>query len=362
MKRIGYIYDRIYTMENLRLAHKQASKDKSHYNAVRTVNKNPDYYLRQIQELLQNKTYEVSPYTYRTIWDKGKERKLSKLPYFPDRIIQWAIMLQLESTFNKTFTSFTCASLKGRGIHQAAAITERYLQDTSGTAYCLKIDVRKFYPNINHVKLKELLSRKFKDPDLLELLSKIIDSIPGGVGLPIGSYLSQYLANFYLTYFDHYLKEQLKVEYVVRYMDDVIILTDSKERAHQLRQSIATYLATTLKLELKHNWQVFPVDARGIDFVGYRHFHDYRLLRKSTCKTMKRKLRRLKRKVDSGKDLSYRDYCSANSYKGWLKWCNSYRLQDKYLAPLKSALDKYHSTKIKKKGGDPIETHRDCTG
>ena len=114
------------------------------------------------------------------------------------------------------------------------------------------------------------------------LLDLIIDS--HNEGLPIGSYLSQYLANFYLSYFDHWLIEQKKVKYVIRYMDDIIILSDNKKFLHQLRKDIEIYLNNELDLKLKDNWQVYPVESRGIDFVGYKSYHTHRLLRKKTKK------------------------------------------------------------------------------
>ncbi len=203
MKRQGGIFPKIYEMDNLREAHRNARKDKLFYKEVKMVDSNPDYYFGQIQEMLKNKTYEVSEYTVSVISDKGKERELRKLPYFPDRIIQWAIMLQIEHVFHEVFTNFTCASLRNRGIHAATRLLDKFMKDEVGTVYCLKIDINKFYPNINHELLKGLLRKKFKDADLLELLDSIIDSIPEEAGVPIGSYLSQYLANFYLAYFDH---------------------------------------------------------------------------------------------------------------------------------------------------------------
>lgn len=146
-----------------------------------------------------NGTYQVNPedYTVSTINDKGKSRELWKLPYFPHRIIQWAIMLQIEPVFNQVFTDFTCASLPNRGIQKAQKLIDRYLKDEPGTKYCFKMDVHHFYPSIDHDILKRLLRKKFKDPDLLALLDMIIDSHPPK-GIPIGSYLSQYLANFVL--------------------------------------------------------------------------------------------------------------------------------------------------------------------
>lgn len=349
MKRYGNLYAKIYDMENLKLAHKNARKDKLFYREVKMVDSDEEYYLTQIQEMLKNKTYEVSEYTISVISDKGKERELCKLPYYPDRIIQWAILLQIEFVFLQVFTDFTCASLKNRGIHKASAILDKYMRDKPGTAYTLKVDINKFYPNINHNILKQLLRKKFKDSDLLELLDKIIDSIPGGVGIPIGSYLSQYFANFYLTYFDHWLKEEMKCEYVIRYMDDIVILHHSKEFLHWLKRQMDEYLWENLRLTIKNNWQVFPTGVRGVDFVGYRHFYGYKLLRKSTCKKFKKKMMNIRKKIESGKQISYRDWCSTNSYKGWLKWCDSYRLSKKYVKPIQKYLDDYYNTKIKRK-------------
>lgn len=194
-----------------------------------------------------------------------------------------------------------------------------------------------------------MLRKKFKDKDLLELLDKIIDSMPGEKGLPIGSYLSQYLANFYLAYFDHWLKEIKRVKYIVRYMDDVTVYNESKEFLHALLRDMEEYLRNNLKLTVKDNWQVFPTDIRGVDFVGYRHFYGYKLLRKSTCKNFKRKMLSIKKKIQKGFNITYGEWCSANSYKGWLAWCDGFRLTEKYITPLMPTLNKYYQEKIKRK-------------
>ena len=330
MKRHGNIYEKIYSMDNLRLAHRNAKRDKSHYREVKMVDSNPEFYLKIIQDMLDSETYQVSAYKVSKINDKGKERELYKLPYFPDRIIQWAIMLQIEPIFMEVFTGFTCASIGGRGIHKASKLLDRYMKDKDGTQYCLKIDVKKFYPNIDHTILKSLLRRKIKDTQLLSILGKVIDSMPGGKGVPIGSYLSQYFGNFYLAYFDHWLKETVKIRYVIRYMDDVVILHSSKLFLHETVREIKRYLMSELKLSLKENWQVFPTAIRGIDFVGYRHFYGYKLLRKSTCKSFKGKMLSLKR-LDN---LSDYDRLSIFSYLGWLKWCDGWRLREKYIGGL----------------------------
>ena len=312
------------------------------------VDSDPECYLGQIHDMLKNGTYEVSDYDVSIINDKGKERELMKLPYFPDRIIQWAILLQIEDIFTKTFCSHTCASISERGIKKASELVEQYMKDVNGTKECLKIDISKFYQNINHRILKQLLRKKFKDKKLLELLDMIIDSYPGEKGVPIGSYLSQFLANFYLAYFDHWLKEKMGVKYVVRYMDDVVIFHESKQYLHWLVRQMYEYLKNELDVNIKDNWQVFPTAIRGVDFVGYRFFYGFKLLRKCTCKKFKKKMLHIKQKQDEGKLINYSEWCSANSYIGWLIWCDSYRLYEKYIEPIIPELLAYYWYVIKK--------------
>ena len=358
MKRHGNIYHKICSLENLRLAHKMARKDKLFYKEVKVVDSDPETYLKQIQAMLLNESYDVSEYAYSEINDKGKVRQLAKLPYFPDRIIQWAIMLQIELVFTEVFCTHTCASLPDRGISGAMKLMFRYLKDEENTRYALKIDISKFYPSINHRILKLLLKRKFKDKALLRLLFRIIDSVPGDKGVPIGSYLSQYLANYYLAYFDHWMKENMKLHYVVRYMDDVIVMAKSKEELHIVRRTMDEYLAQNLDLRLKDNWQVFPVDVRGVDFIGFRFFHGYTLLRKRTCKRMKKTMLKIREKQKHGQLINYSEWCSVNSYIGWLGLCNGWRLMHKYITPIAASLVRYYREVVLRDMGDTKRQNR----
>lgn len=347
MKRYGEIYGDVCDIDNLIYAHKQARRNKTFYNEVKMVDMNTEHYLSKIQQDLIDKTYKTSEYNIFTKIDKGKERTIYKLPYYPDRIVHWAVMLQIEEILIKTMPTFTCASIKNRGIHYASNLLKKYLKDETNTKYCYKMDIKKYFENIDHNILKKMLRKKFKDSDLLWLLDEIIDSIPSEKGIPIGNYLSQYFANFYLSYFGHWLKEVKKVKYCIVYMDDIVILGESKEYLHKLRKDIEEYLSVNLKLKIKENWQVFPVDVRGVDFVGYRHFRKYTLLRKSTYKKMKHKMTMIKRK----NNISYSEWCSINSYKGWLIHCNSFNLYNKYIRILTPLERKYYYKNIKY-GGD----------
>lgn len=310
MKRQNNLYDQICSPENLRLADVKASKGKRRQRGVRAHRRNQEANLLQVERMLVNETYRTSPYYTFTIREP-KERTIFQLPYFPDRIIHHAVMNILEPCFMRVFTADTYSCIKRKGIHAASRALRRALCDEAGTQYCLKLDIKKFYPSVDHDILKALLRRKFKDRRLLNLLDGIIDSADG---LPIGNYLSQYFANFYLTYFDHWLKEVKGVKYYFRYADDIVILAPDKVTLHALLADIKKYLTVELKLTVKQNYQVFPVDARGIDFVGYVHFHSHTRLRKTIKKNFARKV------FHGAKPLTIA------SYYGWTKYCNGKHL------------------------------------
>ena len=315
MKRIGNLFQEIISIDNLKESELNARKGKLKQYGVKIFDKNKDYNIEMLHEILNLKTFKTSPYATFKVFEP-KERLVYKLPYYPDRIVHHAIMNVLEPLFTKWFTNDTYSSIKGKGIHQASNNLKKALQDKGNTIYCLKLDIVKFYPNVNHEILKQLLRKKFKDQDLLWLLDEIIDSAEG---LPIGNYLSQYFANFYLTYFDHWIKETMQVKYYFRYADDIVILSSNKPEMHKLLFEIRHYLNDNLKLQVKANYQIFPVESRGIDFVGYVHYHTHTLLRKSIKKRFAKAVHKKKSKA------------TIDSYKGWAKHADTYNLMKKLL-------------------------------
>lgn len=315
MKRLNNLYSQIISIDNLRLADTKASKGKSKQYGVELHKKQQETNIFLLHEMLLNKTYKTSPYTTFKVYEP-KERVVYRLPYFPDRITHHAVMNILEPIFVSVFTNDSYSCIKGKGIHACAKSVEKALEDKEGTEYCLKMDIKKFYPNIDHSALKQLLRRKIKDNDLLWLLDEIIDSAEG---LPIGNYLSQYFANFYLTYFDHWLKEVKGVKYYFRYADDLVILSDNKPHLHQLLFDIKQHLSGELKLIVKDNYQIFPVDSRSIDFVGYRFYHTHIMLRKSIKQNFARML------------ANNKNNKSIASYNGWLSHADCINLKKKLL-------------------------------
>lgn len=315
MKRINNLYEQIYSIFNLELADQLAGKGKTKTYGVITHRADQQMNLLKLQRMLMDKTYRTSRYQVFKVYDP-KEREVYRLPYFPDRIAHHAIMNVLEPIFVRSFTTDSYSCIKGMGLHKASRRLAKALKDTSYSKYCLKLDITKFYPSVDHDILKSLLRRKFKDEDLLWLLDEIIDSAEG---LPIGNYLSQYLANFYLTGLDHWLKEVKGVRYYFRYADDIVILAPNKQILHQLRADISEYLETNLKLNVKGNYQVFPVDSRGIDFLGYVHFSKHIRIRKTIKKNFVKAVK------------SCKPRSSIASYLGWTKHANCRNLERKIL-------------------------------
>lgn len=322
MKRYNNLFDKIVSLDNLYEADKRARRQKSHRPEVMLFDKNKDKLLLDLQRKLINGEYETSEYYVFKIYEP-KEREIFKLPYYPDRIVHHAIMNIMEPIWVSAFVKGTYSCIRKRGIHKALKDVKFALKDEVNTQYCLKLDIRKFYPSIDHDILKTIIRKKIKDKRLLSLLDEIIESAQG---VPIGNYLSQFFANLYLTYLDHWIKEQKKVRYYFRYADDIVILGGDKQQLRDLFYDIQDYLNNKLKLNFKDNWQIFKVDSRGIDFVGYRIFHTHTLLRKSIKKKFCKKINKLNKKQNIDKDTYKQKICS---YIGWIKYCNGRNLLNK---------------------------------
>lgn len=321
MKRVGNLYNKIISIKNLELADKNARKGKLKSYGVRLHEKNRENNILKLHEQLKNKTYKTSEYNIFKIY-KPKERDIFQLPYYPDRIVHHAAMNILEPIWVSMFTADTFSCIKGRGIHGCWKKVKEALKDEENTKYCLKIDIKKYYPSINHDVLKKLIRKKIKCNDTLELLDEIIDSAKG---IPIGNYLSQYFANIYLTYFDHYVKEKMKVKYYFRYADDMVFLHQDKKELRKIYKEINTYLKDELKLEIKHNYQIFPTQVRGIDFVGYVFRNSHTLIRKSIKQNFCRKIAKLLKRKLNNKEFKQ----GIAAWLGWCKYSNSINLLNK---------------------------------
>lgn len=338
MRRFGYLYEQICSYDNLEEAFRCAAKKKRKRNYVKRFASNLEANLLHIQNELQTHTFQTSSYSTFVVHEP-KERLIFRLP-FRDRIVHWAVMLITESIWTKNLTRDTYACVKKRGIHPLLKkLKEKLHTSPAGTEFCLKIDVTKFYPSIKHDLLKDVIRSKIKDPHLLILLDGIIDSADG---VPIGNYLSQYFANIYLSELDHLLKEYYDVNHYFRYADDMVVLAGSKEELHGLLVAINDYLIEYRHLFLKNNYQIFSVEDRGIDFIGYVTRHKYVLARKENKKRLCRKLAKLRKKGLSDEEIRQ----ELSSFVGFMKHCNSRHLLNILGLEMKKFSD------FKKEGGN----------
>lgn len=318
MKRLNNLYSKICTIQNIELADENARKNKNNYGIIKHDKHRKKDNILLLNSLL-NLTYETSNYSKFKIFEP-KERIIYRLPYYPDRITHWAIMNIMESIWTSIFIQNTFSCIKNRGIHLLVKRLSKLLKTKEKeTKYCLKLDIKKFYPSIKHEILKNIIRKKIKDKKLLIILDEIIDSTEG---VPIGNYLSQFFANLYLAYFDHWLLEEVKVKYYFRYADDIIILSNNKNFLIHVFIAIKFYFSEILYIEIKSNFQIFKVADRGIDFIGYKFFHTHILLRKR----IKKKLFKLLNKYYNNKILENKFKSRLYSYSGWLKYCNSKHL------------------------------------
>ncbi|RLC65118.1 MAG: RNA-dependent DNA polymerase [Chloroflexi bacterium] len=321
MRRHGRLWERIFDIDNIYYAYKLARKGKSWQDTIKRFDRNFDENLFAIQNLLISKTFTTSKYKEKIIYEP-KKRVIYKLPFNPDRIVQHALMNVVEPIWDAMFIHDSYACRKNKGIHAGSRRTMEFIRKNK---YCLKMDISKFYPSVDHDILYEIVQKKIKCRNTLWLIKDIIYSFPGGKNVPIGNYTSQWFGNLYLNELDQFLKHEQKVKYYIRYCDDFCLFHNDKGWLNEMSDKIRRFLHSKLKLELS-KCDLFPV-SRGVDFLGYRHFPKYILVRKSTVKRIRRGLKRLPGLLAKGRITIDRFRSSLASTMGWLKWANTYNLR-----------------------------------
>lgn len=241
----------------------------------------------------------------------------------------------------RTLADDTYSALPGRGVERARRKMVRALKQTLNTVWCLKIDISKYYPNVNIEKLKLKYRRLFKDNDSLWLLDEVLASNPD-TGVPIDNYIGQYSGNIYLSDFDPRVKEVYHIKHYFRYMDDMVFLSSSKEELQALIKEITKYLVDEYDLKVKDSWSLFRVEDRGIDFVGYVLKHGSIRLRKSIAHSIKKTSSKIRWRINNDMGLNRHLYFSFNSLKGWIKHSHAGWLKAKYFDIVEDYVIEYH--------------------
>jgi len=264
--------------------------------------------------MLENGTYYFAPPIEKTRREHKKIRHIKVPRFYPDQIIHWALMQVIDPLINRGMDKYCCGSVKGRGTMAAKKAVDRFIKKGKNVKYVYKADIHHFFESVNTSVLKRQFRRIIKDAKVLKLIDEILDN--GGSGLPIGYYTSQAFSNFYLQGFDHYVKQTVKIKHYVRYADDMVMLDSNKRKLHKARKAFEAYLKRG-DLKIKNDWQVWRYGTRPIDFVGYRFYKSFTLLRKAMFYSLTRAVRKIARF-----GMRMRQVLRFLSYMGWTKRIN----------------------------------------
>ena len=322
-KQFSHKYVEIISFENLLQAWREFVSGKRSRKDVQDFERDLMTNLTTLHLDLVSKNYRHSEYTAFNISDP-KPRRIHKA-VVRDRVLHHALYRILYPFFAATFIddSFSCQNGKGthKAINRFRALAFKVSKNHTRTCWVLKCDIKKFFASINHQTLLDILRSYIPDQDIIDLLKKIIYSFelyPGN-GLPLGNLTSQLFCNVYMNEFDQFVKHRLKVKRYIRYADDFVFLSENKVELEQLIPKISDFLEIKLGLKLHPDKVYIKSIASGVDFLGWVHFLDHRVLRKITRRRMFKRIY---------KNLSNETF---QSYLGLISHGNTCRIKQELL-------------------------------
>ena len=292
MKRTGDLFDKIFTEKNLYAAYLDARRGKRNKRACFEFEIHLGQNLKDLHREIHDNIYEPRPYHQFMVYEP--KPRVIHAPHVRDTVVQHAIYRYAYGIFDKTFINTSFACRKGRGTHRAGRYVPDAMRAHGDDAYYLKLDIRKFFYSIDRDILRTLVEQKIKDARLVEIMM-MFTRCDTQTGIPIGNLLSQLYALIYLNPLDQFIKRALRVYHYVRYVDDFIIIGHSRIRCHTYREIIDCYLWGLLNLALSR-WTIMKI-SRGINFVGYRTWKTYQLIRHYSWHKFKRAVIRGKEDV-----------------------------------------------------------------
>ena len=318
---VSIMFEDIISFENLCIAWQEFVRGKRQRKDAAEFSLNLADNLYVLHDDLKNKRYAHSPYQAFKINDP-KPRDIHKATV-RDRIVHRAIYRTLCPFFERVFIadSYSCRLSKGthKALNRFRAFGYKVSRNDTHTCWVLKCDIRKFFANIDHKILLEILKSRISDENTVWLLQKVISSFSTpdklGVGLPLGNLTSQLFVNIYMNEFDQFVKHRIGAKYYIRYADDFVVLSQDKKWLENVLLEMDKYLCGKLHLKLHPDKVFIKTLASGVDFLGWVHFPDHRVLRTTTKRRMMRKV--FARPVSS----------VINSYLGMLKHGNTYKLE-----------------------------------
>jgi len=318
--KLSHSFNDIVSTENLLLAWGEFIKGKRQKLDVQEFSLHLMDNIFALHYDLVNLTYKHSQYQEFSINDP-KPRIIHKAQV-RDRLLHHAIHRLLYPFFDKTFIANSYACRKNKGTHKALnrfrKLGYKVSKNSTKTCWVLKGDIKKFFANVNHNILIEILQSYILDKNTMWLLKQVISSFnpnKQGIGLPLGNLTSQLFANVYLNKLDQFVKHKLKVKYYIRYADDFVVLSESRGYLEKQIKPITNFLQNHLQLTLHPKKVFIKTLASGVDFLGWTHFQNHRVLR---TKTKQRMLKRIKASPTKATLISY---------WGLLKWGNACKIK-----------------------------------
>lgn len=333
-------YEKIYRFENLYKAFRESRKEKSGKAEVIIYELRLTENLWYLHYLLKTRTYRPSP--YHTFWIHDPKLREIQALSFGDRVLQHSLCDNVLRPYFEPRLIYDSASCRiGKGSHFAMDRLSGFMRDfykKHGTqGYVLKCDVKKYFDNINHDVLKYKL-RKIPDPDVKNLLYLLIDSYHAdtGKGIPMGNQSSQWFALYYLDRMDRVIKEKFRIKYYSRYMDDLVLIHESKDYLKEILAELTRIAHEELDIEFNQKTQIFPI-ASGVDYLGW-HFYltdtgkVIKRLRTSNKRRFKRRMKAFRKKYNAGTMTLEQIQKSLASYRGHLSHGHTYRLRQNAFA------------------------------
>ncbi len=320
---LGHGYKDIISIENLLEAWREFLRGKRSRNDVQEFELSLMSNILSLHRDLAAKTYKHSPYFAFNITDP-KPRSIHKASV-RDRLLHHAIYRKLYPFFDRTFIADSYSCRINKGMHKAMdrfrSFARRASRNHTRTCWVLKCDVRKFFASVDHAVLMRILAEYIPDKDLLWLLGEIVNSFSStreDAGVPLGNLTSQLLVNIYMNEFDRFVKHGIRAKHYIRYADDFVIFSANREWLEIILPEIRAFLSERLCLELHSNKVSISTVASGVDFLGWIHFPDYRVLRTTTKRRMLRGIAAKRGKEET-----------VQSYLGLLSHGNARKLQGK---------------------------------
>jgi retron-type reverse transcriptase len=335
------------SFDNLYLAFKKAARGKRSKPDVAAFEFHLEPNLLELQERLRAGVYQ--PGGYHSFYIHDPKRRLISAADFCDRVVHHALVNILQPIYERKFIHDTYANRVGKGSHKALDRCTYFMRRFD---YLLPLDLRQYFPAIDHAVLMDILGETIADERVLDLCGRIIESgrevlqaeyemiyFPGDDlfaatrprGLPIGNMTSQFWANVYLNGLDHFIKRELKCRGYLRYVDDMLLFSNDKRKLHAWRARVSEYLAG-LRLTIHAN-RAQPRPCRaGVPFLGFQVFPDHRRLKRPKVVQARRRLKARARQYSQGQIERERLDASVQGWVNHARYGDTWGLRGAVLA------------------------------